>query len=113
MKNDINDLKARREMETAYEGENDQWYECQHILPPLDAVVFLCEADGNMFIGQRADNVDGWLWCSVDDPYYYKGQWQTDDAEPDDWHPVWWLPFPTLPKAVSNRINEGRNNGTG
>ncbi len=81
---------------------NDRWIPIDEELPPLDTPVWLIEGDA-VFIGERSDDSDGWLWAHLrNDPVYYAVDktWSCD-SEQDDIKPTHWR-YLIPPEALEN-----------
>ena len=81
----------------------DGWRRVADEMPPLDTPVWLCEPSGprmRLWIGERADDPDGWLWTDcTGTTYFVDGTWTATDSEAEDYHPTHWRPLPQPPKA--------------
>ena len=75
------------------------WTRCDETLPELDKLVWLADTE-RIWIGARADDVDGWVWArAYGDPDWHKSSgWFTNELEADDDHPTHWAPLPDPPE---------------
>lgn len=85
------------------------WIPVAQELPPLDLPVWVqCDHGGTgqpaIFIAERADSGDGWLWCRCrcgDSIYRTNNEtasWKAWRAEEGDDQPVAWMHLPELYK---------------
>jgi hypothetical protein len=73
-------------------------------LPPLDQIVWLWDGKG-IWIGGRADDVDGWLWGNTyRDPWWDGEKWDGQLLTDDDYKPTHWKPLPE-PPVMSQAVN--------
>ena len=81
------------------------WIACAERLPELDEIVWLYQpGTEGIWIGVRADDVEGWLWGNAHGSMWWNGQrWDADMETDDDYKPTHWMPLPTPPNTeVSN-----------
>ena len=67
---------------------------------PDETPVWLADADGYVWIGERRYDSDGWLWgnCYMRAYLNTERQWQSMDNEvDDDYQPVLWMHLPSAP----------------
>jgi hypothetical protein len=82
-----------------------EWIPVTEQLPDFGVPVWLHEA-GIIFVGERSDDADGWLWAKCYDSHYYdskEGRWKSFSAETDDdYQPSHWMPLPEPPTQPGN-----------
>ena len=70
-------------------------------LPPLDEPVWLIDGD-RIWIGGRADDVDGWLWGDCYGNFWWNGQkWVGEIHTDDEYKPTKWAPLIEGPKSTN------------
>jgi hypothetical protein len=77
-----------------------RWIPVTDQLPDFGVPVWLHEA-GIMYVGERSEDADGWLWAKCYDSHYYdktEGRWKSFSADIDDaYEPTHWMPLPEPP----------------
>lgn len=92
----------------------DGWRAIADELPEFGVPVWLHE-DGHIFVGERSDDSDGWLWANCYDSFGYDknaNRWNSYSAEvDDDYQPSHWMPLPNPPSPSPK--GKDRNNTDG
>ena len=100
-------MSERSETNVGLTDMLDGWRRIADELPPLDMPVWLCEPSGRrvrLWIGERSDDPDGWLWTDCMGSAYFDGdKWSATDAEAEDYHPTHWRQLPRPPNARNQR----------
>lgn len=82
-----------------------EWTPVTEQLPDFGVPVWLHEA-GIIFVGERSEDADGWLWAKCYDSHYYDnaaGRWKSFSAEIDAaYEPSHWMPLPEPPSLPGN-----------
>lgn len=99
-------------------GSSDHLVPCAGWLPietaPDATPVWLVSEGGNIWIGERCWDGDGWMWGNCYLSIYQRADhtWASSDCEvDDDYQPVKWIPLPPPPArgndAPTSQINPG------
>lgn len=80
------------------QGLSEAWLPIESA--PDETPVWLLSAAGDIWIGERNFNGDGWLWGNCYMTVYLRGDgtWGSSDCqEDDDYQPTHWMPLPAPP----------------
>jgi len=76
----------------------DGWISVKERLPEFNKPVWLYEPGRGIWIGDRYDEAEGWLWTNSHGAVWHNGtKWDCDDQLDDDYKPTHWRDLPAPP----------------
>lgn len=88
-----------------------EWVAVSERLPDFYTPVWLYEPERGVWIGERADDADGWLWGNCYGSEFWSEEsgswWASDNEVDDDYQPTHWHPLPAPPGEAAPEREEG------
>lgn len=84
------------------------WISVTEELPDFDVPVWLWEPGRGAWIGERADDADGWLWGNCYGSEYWHEGWKSgENMADDDYQPTRWQSLPAPPAGTPEGESDG------